>query len=176
MLRDRLEFANDHAKRDHDRPGAGGHRPGNDHGIAEAEFLDREPVSDPQKPREQKPNSADHKSDDNLKYPRCAERPRSRRRHDTVILCAPPTDNCRGSSDQKPASLARNPRSRASLWSNSTAGLILPPDRPYPNCCTASGQLRHISQLPGKATALYGCRGMRPKSAKAGPSGTPGYQ
>src|SRR6185437_4811637 len=128
MLRDRLEFANDHAKRDHDRPGAGGHRPGNDHGIAEAEFLDREPVSDSQKAREQKANPGDQQSDDHLKYPCCAERPHSRRRHDTVILCAPPTDNGRGSSDRTPASSAQNARSRPSFSSHSTASYYLPGD------------------------------------------------
>src|ERR1700694_5237611 len=44
------------------------------------------------------------------------------------------------------------------------------------DCCIASGKLRHNCQLLGKRTALYGCRGMRPKSAIAGPKGTPGYQ
>ena len=37
-------------------------------------------------------------------------------------------------------------------------------------------ELRHNCQLLGNGTALYGCRGMRLKSAKAGPEGTPGYQ
>ena len=41
-----------------------------------------------------------------------------------------------------------------------------------PRCCIALGKLRHNSQLLGKGTALYGCRGTRLKSAKAGPQGT----
>ena len=61
-------------------------------------------------------------------------------------------------------------RSRSRLGRNSTA-LYLGCD-----CCGASGKLRHNSQLLGNGTALYGCRGTRPKSAKAGPQGTPGYQ
>src|SRR6266702_3644892 len=41
-----------------------------------------------------------------------------------------------------------------------------PKSLPSDSCCNAPGKLRHNSQLLGKGTALYGCRGTRPKSAK----------
>src|SRR6266702_3250674 len=49
-----------------------------------------------------------------------------------------------------------------------------PKSLPSDSCCNAPGKLRHNSQLLGKGTALYGCRGTRPKSANAGPQGDTG--
>src|SRR5713226_7184866 len=87
----------------------------------------------------------------------------SRRRHDTVILPTPPTGNSVCSSHEKPNLWT------IQVWPERPTGhaRVLAPD----NCCIALGKLRHNSQLLGKGTALYGCRGMRPKSAIAGPRG-----
>src|SRR5437879_3939037 len=81
----------------------------------------------------------------------------SRQRHDTVILCTAPTDNCWCGSRESLG--LRNIRPQ--FWSARSLGL--PGFSPCDDCCIASGKLRHNSQLLGKGTALYGCRGRGPK-------------
>src|SRR5260221_2194110 len=88
----------------------------------------------------------------------------SRRRHDTVILPAPPTGNRVCSSHENPQSM-----DHTSLARNANTGhaRVLAPD----HCCAAPEKLRHNSQLLGKGSALYGCRGMRPKAPPLGHKG-----
>src|SRR5580692_10662575 len=104
--------------------------------------------------------------------PGLARKARSRLCQDTVILRVPPTSNCRRRCRQHDIAGTRN--------------IVLVPCRcemPCPDeTFTLSrllrrirGELRHNSELLGNGTALYGRRGTRPKSANAGPQGTPGH-
>ncbi len=99
-----------------------------------------------------------------------APKARSRQRHDTVILCAPPTGKYGRSSRANRLPRLRNAiRTLTPTVRQRSLALFRMLQR-------IRGKLRHNSQLLGNGTALYGCRGMRPKSANAGPLGTPGYQ
>ena len=62
--------------------------------IAEAELLDRNSESDRQRPANTKANPGDQHDNHHRTHPPAAlEMHASRQRHDTVILCASPTDN-----------------------------------------------------------------------------------
>src|SRR5262249_2773460 len=88
--------------------------------------------------------------------------------HDTVILFAPPSAICR-------------PHPRMAIQSATcfTYGYRTPL-RSADRCCNAikaaTANYATIDNYVVTGTALYGCRGTRPKGARAGPQGTPGYQ
>ena len=163
----------DNPEAEHDHAGARRDHTGKDLGIAEAEFLDPEfrrrfPKGRPAKSRSRQ-STAQLTSNSPLLRPNAAQPPTPRYRH---IVCTA-NRQLRGkfppeTGPIRPNNYDPDPNFRPTRGARRSVNPL--------KCCDASGQLRHNSQLPGKGTALYGCRGMRPKSAKAGPPGTPGYQ
>ena len=99
LPRDILQFPDDHPQTEHDHPGASHDGAGEDQGIAEAEFLDRNPETDRQEAGQQQANPGDQQHSHHRIHPPAAPEMRaSRLCHDTVILCASPTGNCAGGS------------------------------------------------------------------------------
>ena len=173
-----LQLPNHHPKAEHDHPGAGRDRTREDQGIAETEFLDRNSETDRQEASQQQADPGNQQRNHHRIHPPAAlEMRASRHRHDTVILCASPTGNCGWQFPRRP--VGQHPgHSDPDDYPASDPSIPAAAQDFYlaADCCIASGKLRHNCQLLGTGTALYGCRGTRPKSAKAGPQGTPGYQ
>ena len=96
LQRDILQLPNERPKAEHDHAGASHNRAREDQGIAEAEILDRNPKTDPPRgrPTEGQSRRSTAQASSNSP-PGRARNARSRQRHDTVILRASPTSNCR---------------------------------------------------------------------------------
>ena len=93
--RDVLQLPDRHPEREHDHAGADADHAGDDQRVAGTEFLDRNSVADRQQARQNKADPGDQHNKHHRTNPSAApETLASRPRHDTVILCAPPTANC----------------------------------------------------------------------------------
>ena len=96
---DRLQLSHHHAEAEHDQSGAGSDGAREDQGIAETEFLDRNPESDRSKARQQQDRCRrPTRKPPSNSPPAAPDSTRNRQGHDTVILCASPTANCGASS------------------------------------------------------------------------------
>ena len=161
-----LQLPHHDPKAEHDHAGAGHDHAGRDQRIAEAEFLDRnsEPIAS--RPASKKPIPATNNTIIIELTPGCAE---SRAAANATIpsycghrqpAIAAPVPPKIGLIQPEITIRTANSRRQPARSEMFTSLAIV---------ASHQGKLRHNSQLPGKRTALYGCRGMRPKSAKAGP-------
>ena len=93
--RDVLQLPDRHPEPEHDRAGADADHAGDDQRVAGTEFLDRNSEAIASRPAKTRPIPATNITNiiELTPQPR-PKRSQAARRHDTVILCAPPTANC----------------------------------------------------------------------------------
>ena len=151
---DRPQFPNHHAEAEQNESGAASDGAREDQGIAETEFLDRNPESDRCKARQHKTNAGDQQENHHRTHPRTALDSTRTAKATITSYCVHRQPPIAGQVPRKPGP--------------GLTGRSLTACR---DCCAATGKLRHNCPLPGHRTALYGRRGMRPKSAKTGPKG-----
>src|ERR1700677_4661449 len=127
LQRDVLQLPNDGPKTKHDHAGAGRNHTGDDQGIAEAEFLDRNSKSDPQETSQQNANPGDQHHKHHRNHPPASpKRLAAAKCYDTVILRVPPTSNCRRRLRQHSTPCEEYSPNPVSMWNAKPNGNLYP--------------------------------------------------
>ena len=166
------QFPDGDPEREHDRAGANTHHAGDDQGVAGTEFLDRNSEADRQQARQNKADPDDQHNKHHRTNPRSRALNARKPPNATIpsYCAASPTAIEHGFRKTQNVARVKVCGVDGSLHS----GLVQRGGRNLPPTFTALllhciSELGHNSQLLGNGTALYGYRGMRLKSAVAGP-------